>query len=97
MTNISHLIDSIKYPIITEKSTTALEQNQYTFIVDKRLTKTEIKKAIEFLFKVKVEKVNTQNQPLKSKRVGSKQGFKPQYKKAIIRISKENRIDLFDI
>lgn len=97
MTSIAHLIDCIKYPIITEKSTAALEQNQYTFIVDKKLNKTEIKRAIEFLFNVKVEKINTQNQPLKSKRVGAKQGFKPQYKKAIIRISKENRIDLFDI
>ena len=52
-------IDCIKYPIVTEKSASLFEKNQYTFIVDKNTDKLTIKTAIEFLFNVKVIKVNT--------------------------------------
>ena len=68
--NIGNLIDVIKYPLVTEKSTKLNENNSYSFIVDKKSTKETIKLAIEYLFNVKVVKVNTINLPLKKRRVG---------------------------
>lgn len=58
-------IDAIKYPIITEKSTSLFEKNQYTFVVDRNLDKEIIKKTIELLFNVKVTKINTSVLPKK--------------------------------
>lgn len=95
--DLSNLIDFIKYPIITEKSTNLLEQNQYTFLVDKQITKPEIKKAIEFLFQINVKKVNLQNLSLKEKRVGLKKGYKSRYKKAMVHIVKNQKIDIFNV
>lgn len=85
----------IKYPIITDKSTRLLENNQYTFIVNRYSNKLHIKKAIEYLFNVKVIKINTCRLPRKKKRVGKYLGWKPQYKKAIITLSENDTINLF--
>ena len=85
----------IKYPIITEKSTKLLENNQYSFIVDRYSDKITIKTAIEYLFNVKVIKVNTCRLPRKQKRVGKYIGWKPQYKKAIVTLSEGDVINLF--
>ena len=85
----------IKYPLITDKSTRILENNQYSFIVDRSSDKITIKKAIEYLFNVKVIKVNTCNLPRKKKRVGKYIGWKPQYKKAIVSLAEGNVINLF--
>ncbi len=82
--NITHII---KYPILTEKTYQQMQENIYTFAVDKKATKFEIKKAVEFIFKVKVESVNTFNVPRKPKRVGRFNGFVAGYKKAIIKLS----------
>jgi len=60
----------IKYPIITEKSTKLLENNQYTFIVDRYSNKLVIKSSIENLFNVKVIKVNTCHLPHKKTQAG---------------------------
>ena len=60
----------IKYPIITDKATRLLENNQYSFVVDRYSNKLDIKAAIEYLFNVKVIKVNTCRLPRKKKRVG---------------------------
>lgn len=57
----------IKYPLITDKSTRLLENNQYSFIVDRYSDKLTIKNAIEYLFNVKVIKVNTCRLPRKKK------------------------------
>ena len=92
----SQLLDILKYPIITDKSTRNLEQNQYSFIVAKKATKPEIKEAVEFFFDVKVEKINTMIQPLKKKRLGRTFGYKPQYKKAIVKLAPDNLINLFE-
>jgi large subunit ribosomal protein L23 len=88
-------IDLIKYPIITEKSASLFEKNQYTFIVDKSINKIEIKKLIEFLFNVKVIKVNTCLLPEKKKRLGKYIGYSRVEKKAIIKLAPENKINLF--
>jgi len=85
----------IKYPIITDKATRLLENNQYSFIVDRYSNKLSIKEAIEYLFKVKVIKVNTCLLPRKKKRVGKYIGWKPQYKKAIVTLSEGHVINLF--
>ena len=85
----------IKYPIITDKATRLLENNQYSFIVDRYSDKSSIKTAIEYLFNVKVIKVNTSRLPRKKKRVGKYIGWKPQYKKAIVTLSEDDVINLF--
>ena len=99
MTNSSDFSRSnaqvIKYPIITDKATRLLENNQYSFIVDRYSDKITIKAAIEYLFNVKVIKINTCHLPKKKKRVGKYLGWKPQYKKAIVTLSKGDTINLF--
>nr|YP_009297896.1 ribosomal protein L23 [Kumanoa americana]AOM67630.1 ribosomal protein L23 [Kumanoa americana] len=97
MTNLStiKLLDLIKKPIITDKTTKILEDNQYCFKVDKSATKVDIKYAIEVVFEVKVCKINILNLPVKIKTVGKITGKKAQYKKAIIKLSKGNRINIF--
>ena len=86
----------IKYPIVTEKSTKLLENNQYTFIVDRYSNKLTIKSAIEDLFNVKVIKVNTCHQPRKKKQIGKYTGYNPNYKKAVITLAQSDKIDLFE-
>lgn len=99
MVNISAVSRSnaqiIKYPIITDKATRLLENNQYSFVVDRYSDKVNIKSAIESLFNVKVIKVNTCLLPRKQKRVGKFIGWKSQYKKAIVTLSEGDVINLF--
>jgi large subunit ribosomal protein L23 len=86
----------IKYPIITDKATRLLETNKYSFIVGSCYDKTSIKEGIEYLFKVKVVKINTCNLPRKERRVGKYIGWKPKYKKAIVTLSEGDVINLFE-
>ena len=76
--------DIIVRPIITEKSMLGIADNKYTFEVSKDANKYEIKKAIEHIFGVTVEKVYTQNRLGKMKRQGATQGRRPSWKKAIV-------------
>ena len=85
----------IKYPIITDKATQLLENNQYSFIVDRYSDKITIKAAIEDFFNVKVVKINTCRLPRKKKRVGKYIGWKPQYQKAIVTLVEGDTINLF--
>ena len=85
----------IKYPIITDKATRLLENNQYSFVVNPSSDKITIKTAIEYLFNVKVVKVNTCQLPRKKKRVGKSIGWKSQYKKAIVTLADGDTISLF--
>jgi large subunit ribosomal protein L23 len=85
----------VKYPIITDKATRLLENNQYSFMVDRYSDKSSIKTAIEYLFNVKVIKINTCRLPRKNKRIGKYIGWKPQYKKAIVKLSEGDVINLF--
>jgi len=85
----------IKYPLRTAQATRLLENNQYSFIVDRNSDKIMIKNTIEYLFDVKVIKVNSCRLPRKKKRVGKYLGWKPQYKKAIVSLAKGDVIDLF--
>ena len=86
----------IKRPIITEKSMLLVENlNKYTFSVDRRANKVQIKKAIEELFNVKVVGVNKIITTPKKKRVGQHQGFKPNVTKAIVTLAVDNKIEIF--
>ena len=89
------LADVIRRPLITEKATRALEMNQYTFEVDHRAAKPDIKAAVESLFDVKVVGVSTMNPPRRSRRVGRFAGKRAQVKKAVVRLADGNAIQLF--
>ena len=87
--------DIIKAPIITEKSANlAQEQNTMTFSVDVKANKTQIKQAIESIFDVKVESVNTVNVKPKKKRVGRYAGKTNRVKKAIVKLREGSSIEL---
>jgi large subunit ribosomal protein L23 len=87
----------VKGPVITEKGTLVNEQgNQVVFRVHPRANKVEIRKAIESLFKVKVEKVRTSRQLGKIRRVGKHMGRRPDWKKAYVTLAEGNRIDFFE-
>jgi len=88
--------DIIIKPVVTEKSMDLLADNKYTFIVDKHANKTEIKSAIEHIFKVRVEKVYTINIKGKPKRMGRFEGKRPDRKKAIVALKPGQKIRLFE-
>ena len=82
--------DVIKRPIITEKSSNQLTTNVYTFEVDSRATKTDVKVAIETIFEksnANVSKVNIMKVKRKAKRLGKYDGFAKGYKKALVTLS----------
>ena len=89
--------DIVIKPIITEESMEDMAYGKYTFKVDRRANKSEIKKAIENVFDVKVEKVNTMNMLGKEKRMGIHIGRRPSWKKAIVTLTEDsNRIEFFE-
>ena len=88
--------DILKKPLITEKSNDLLAENKYTFLVDLDANKIEIRQAVESLFKVKVEKVNTMRVKGKIKRVRRIPGRTPERKKAIVTLKEGDRIEIFE-
>jgi large subunit ribosomal protein L23 len=83
-------------PMITEKATFAAERyNAYTFQVNHLATKTEIKNAVETLFNVKVVDVRTINRSGKKRRYKNRVGLTSGYKKAVVELSDEHRIDFY--
>ncbi len=92
---MSNYRDIIKGPIITEK-TAALKQenNTIVFSVDPKANKTQIKQAVEKIFNVKVESVNTLNAPTKRKRVGRYAGRTNRRKKAMVKLAEGSSIEL---
>ena len=81
-------------PVITEKATNVTAHRQYTFRVAKAATKPVIKSAIEALFNVKVEAVNTHNRQGKTKRFKGRVGFRSDVKFAIVTLAEGNSIDM---
>ncbi len=89
--------DIIKRPIITEQSMERVAEKVYVFEVDKSANKIEIRNAIEEIFSVKVAKVNTMNVLGKEKRMGVHTGFRPDYKKAIVKLAEDSKtIEFFE-
>ncbi len=89
--------DIILKPLLSEKSYAGIKDKKYVFIVKKTANKTEIKLAVEEIFGVQVEKVNTANVSGKLKRQGKYEGYTPDYKKAIVQLKKDSKsIEFFD-
>lgn len=88
--------DVILYPIISEKSYTAIDENKYTFMVDSRSNKTEIKEAVEKAFDVRVVKVNTLRTKGKPRRLGLTEGRTSSGKKAIVTLAEGSSIEFFE-
>lgn len=86
--------DVIQSPVITEKSTAASEQDKVIFNVNMDATKADIKAAVEALFNIKVEKVNTLRRLGKQKRFRNTLGKKSDVKRAIITLVKGQNIDI---
>jgi large subunit ribosomal protein L23 len=83
--------DIIKRPVITEHSADQMVDKKYTFEVDPRANKCQIKDAVELVFGVKVVKINTSNIKGKLKRMGRHSGFRPDRKKAIVQLSEDSK------
>ena len=89
--------DIIIKPVLTEKSYDGIDGKKYTFKVDVNATKTQIKRAVEEIFQVKVKKVNTVNYDGKIKRMGRSEGRTPAFKKAYVQLTEDSkRIEFFD-
>jgi large subunit ribosomal protein L23 len=90
--------DIIKRPVITENSMNLTAQKKYTFEVDVKANKTEVKDAIEAIFGVKVAKVNIMNYKGKFKRVGRYSGLTNRRRKAIVTLTPDSKaIELFEV
>ena len=83
--------DIIIRPIVTEQSMADMAENKYTFVVSKKANKTEIKKAVETIFGVNVEKVNTLNYDGKVKRMGRSVGRTASFKKAVVKLTADSK------
>ena len=87
----------IKKPINTENSMDQMADKKYTFEVAKEANKIEIKKAVEEIFGVKVEKVTTMRVLGKVKRMGANSGKRPDWKKAVVKLTENSKtIEFFD-
>ncbi|MGB7859800.1 MAG: 50S ribosomal protein L23 [Acidimicrobiia bacterium] len=90
--------DIILAPVVSEKSYDLIEhQNTYTFEVDPRSNKEEIRDAIEAIFEVRVLRVNTMNRKGKTKRSGYKLGKRKDIKRAVVTLAVGDTIDVFGV
>lgn len=88
-------LEIIKAPVITEKSANiAQSEGKYVFKVDPKANKTQIKQAIEKIFKVKVVEISTLNEKVKTKRVGRYSGLTNRSKKAIVKLAEGQTIEI---
>jgi large subunit ribosomal protein L23 len=87
--------DVLLAPVVSEKSYSLLDENKYTFLVSPDANKTEIKIAVEAVFKVKVVNVNTINRQGKRRRTRFGYGKRPDTKRAIVTVADGERIDIF--
>lgn len=95
---MKHPHDVILEPVVSEKSYDLIERtNTYTFLVDPRCNKTEVKQAIQTIFDVKVVRVNTQNRQGKRKRTGWVRGKRKDVKRALVTLAQGDSIELFGV
>ena len=87
--------DILLAPVVSEKSYSLIDENKYTFVVDPRANKTEIKIAVEAVFNVTVTAVNTLNRKGKVRRTRYGFGKRPDTKRAIVTVAEGERIDIF--
>jgi large subunit ribosomal protein L23 len=89
------LLETFKYPILTDKASRLMGQNKYTFIFDRRTDKFIIKQVIEYFFKTQVLKINTLRLSRKKRSIGHFLGYQPKYKKSVITLKDGAIINLF--
>ena len=95
---MKHAHDVILEPVVSEKSYDLIERtNTYTFLVDPRSNKTEVKQAIQTIFDVNVVRVNTQNRKGKRKRTGWVHGKRKDVKRALVTLADGDSIELFGV
>ncbi|MEV6106291.1 50S ribosomal protein L23 [Streptomyces sp. NPDC051940] len=87
--------DILLKPVVSEKSYALLDENKYTFFVDPRANKTQIRQAVEAVFQVTVVSVNTINRQGKRKRTRTGFGKRANTKRAIVTLAEDDRIDIF--
>jgi large subunit ribosomal protein L23 len=95
VTKISNPRDVLLRPVISEKSYRLADEGAYTFLVAPGANKTQIKQAVEAVFRVRVTGVNTLNRPGKRRRTRYGWGKRPDTKRAIVRLAQGDRIDVF--
>ena len=89
--------DIILAPVVTEKSVTLMADKKYTFKVEKTANKIQIAKAVEEIFGVKVAKVNTISMKGAKRRMGRFEGYRSDWKKAIVTLTADSKtIEFFD-
>ncbi len=88
--------DIVIRPVVSEKSYAGLDQNTYTFLVDKRANKTEIKEAIQQIWNVRVTSVRTLNRKGKTKRRRFTVGKRADEKRAIVTLVEGDKIEIFE-
>ncbi|MEE8324865.1 MAG: 50S ribosomal protein L23 [Candidatus Humimicrobiaceae bacterium] len=88
--------DIIIAPVVSEKSYAGVQDKRYSFFVDLRATKSQIKSAIEEIFNVKVVKISTSNIKSKPRRLGKSVGRSSRKKKAVVTLGKKDKIDFFE-
>ncbi len=92
-----HSYEILRRPLTTEKTNKLKDEaRQYAFEVDSRANKAQIKQAVEMAFRVNVLRVNVMRMPHRRRRYGRRPSYKPMWKKAIVTISPDQRIDLFE-
>jgi len=89
--------DVVIRPVITETSMMGMSEKKYTFEVHRDANKTEVKQALESIFGVKVDTVNTMNVKGKKKRMGKNEGYRRSWKKAIVKLAADSKeIEFFE-
>ncbi len=88
--------DIILSPVVSEKSYAGVQNKRYSFFVDTRAEKSEIKRAVEKIFKVKVLKINVINVKPKPKRIGRSAGLSAKEKRVTVTLGKNDKIDFFE-
>ena len=88
--------DVIVRPMVSEKSYAGIEQNRYTFLVDREANKTEIKEAVQQIWNVRVTSVNTMNRKGKVKRFRYTKGKRPDQKMAVVTLAEGDSIEIFE-
>ncbi len=89
------MIDILKSPVRNRNAIRLLEKNQYTFDVDYKVTKTEVKRWVENVFEVKVTAMNSKRLPSKKKRMGATMGYPVRYKRMIVTVHSQDSIPIF--
>lgn len=85
----------VKQPVLTEKTFEGIKRRVYVFLVSPRAKKPTIKREVEFIFNVKVEKVNTLQEPWRTKRIGRNTGRLPRHKRAIVTLKEGYGITIY--